>query len=54
MFKRIHKGGVEGTGLGLTIVSKILDLHNGRVWVEDNPGGDSVFYVTVPKDIDIS
>lgn len=48
-FKRIHKGGVEGTGLGLTIVKKIMDLHNGKVWVEDNPDGGSIFNVLLPK-----
>ncbi len=50
-FKRIHKGGVEGTGLGLTIVNKILDLHKGRVWVKDNPGGGSIFLIEIPKDL---
>ena len=50
-FQRVHKGGVEGTGLGLTIVKKIVEMHKGSVWVEDNPGGGSIFYVTIPKDI---
>ncbi len=51
-FTRIHKGGVEGTGLGLTITKRIVELHMGRVWVEDNPGGGSIFIITIPKPAD--
>lgn len=48
-FKRGGKTGVKGTGLGLAIVKRIMDIHRGRVWVEDNPGGGSIFYVELPK-----
>ena len=48
-FTRRSKEGVKGTGLGLSIVSKIVDAHGGRVRVEDNPGGGSVFVVSLPK-----
>lgn len=40
--------GVEGTGLGLAIVKSIVDSHQGRVWVEVNPGGGSIFVVLLP------
>jgi len=48
-FERVSKEGVKGSGLGLAIVKMIVDLHNGKVWVEDNPEGGSVFYVKLSK-----
>jgi PAS domain S-box-containing protein len=48
-FKRLEKGGVKGTGLGLAIVKRVVAAHNGMVWVEDNPGGGSLFCVEIPK-----
>ncbi len=44
-------GGSEnfpGTGLGLAIVHRIVERHHGHVGIEDNPGGGSVFWFTVP------
>ncbi len=49
-FERLQKEGVKGTGLGLAIVKRIVEIHSGNVWVEDNPGGGSVFYVELPKE----
>ncbi|MFZ3169842.1 MAG: PAS domain S-box protein [Candidatus Methanoperedens sp.] len=48
-FNRNEKKGVKGSGLGLAIAVRILQLHNGRIWVEDNPEGGAVFVVQIPK-----
>lgn len=37
-----------GTGLGLTIVSKIVALMNGKVWLESSEGKGSKFYISLP------
>lgn len=48
-FERGGKKGVKGSGLGLAIVKSIVELHNGRVWVEDNTPRGSIFNVKLPK-----
>jgi signal transduction histidine kinase len=48
-FSRFDKAGVKGTGIGLAIVKRIVDLHDGEVWVEDNSPRGSVFFVKLPK-----
>ncbi|MHC5156506.1 MAG: sensor histidine kinase [Planctomycetota bacterium] len=45
-----HVGpGKHGTGLGLAICRELIQLHSGRVWIEDNPGGGAVFKILLPK-----
>lgn len=48
-FQRQEKKGVKGSGLGLAIAGRIARLHNGRIWVEDNPEGGAVFVVEIQK-----
>jgi len=39
----------EGTGAGLTIVKKIIEMHKGKIWVESKVGEYTTFYFTIPK-----
>jgi len=54
VFERFYRGGdeltrtVKGSGLGLTLVKQIVDVHHGNVHVESEPGRGSTFSVRLP------
>jgi two-component system sensor histidine kinase KdpD len=38
----------HGAGLGLSVVKAIVEAHNGQVGVDNNPGGGTIFWFTLP------
>ena len=52
IFKRLQSdaaGQETGTGAGLTFVKKIIEQHEGRIWLESEVGKGSIFYFTLPR-----
>lgn len=45
---RDHRARKAGSGLGLAICRGIVEAHGGRIWVEDRPGGGSIFRISLP------
>ena len=45
---RGRKGARRGTGLGLTFCRLVAETHGGRIWIDDNPAGGSIFSFTLP------
>ncbi len=48
-FRAHNAGNAQGTGLGLNIVSKYIELMKGKIWFESEPGHGTTFYVTLPN-----
>jgi signal transduction histidine kinase len=54
VFERFYRGGdeltrtIKGSGLGLTLVNQIVEVHNGNIDVESEPGKGSTFSIRLP------
>ena len=47
LFNRLDPN-IDGTGIGLTLVRRIIEVHNGKIWVESQPGQGASFLFTLP------
>ncbi len=52
VFSKLHSASeYRGSGIGLATCKKIIDLHEGKIWVESEFGVGTTFYFTISKDI---
>jgi light-regulated signal transduction histidine kinase (bacteriophytochrome) len=47
-FQRLHGREIPGSGLGLTLARKIVEAHEGRIWLASEPGEGTTVFFTLP------
>jgi two-component system sensor histidine kinase VicK len=53
-YTRAGRTGLNGektTGLGLSIIKSLIDMHNGKIWLESKENKGTAFYIELPKQL---